>query len=111
VSTCKLLEPIGEWVSEMSTLGWLNSQMAGLGPADRVGLSERKCRAMRAQGLAGHWTYDLALHRNLLTVLEAERAALAAMESLPASPWPAATAGRLTPAQTALVGARTPAKA
>jgi hypothetical protein len=47
---------------------------------------EHKCRAMRAQALAGHWTYDLALHRNLLTVLEAERAALAVTESLPASP-------------------------
>ena len=41
---------------------------------------------MRAQGLAGHWAYDLALHRNLMSVLEAERAALAATESLPASP-------------------------
>jgi hypothetical protein len=55
-------------------------------PAARVAWLERKCRAMRAQGLAGHWAYDLALHRNLLTVLEAERAALAATESLPASP-------------------------
>jgi hypothetical protein len=41
---------------------------------------------MRAQGLAGHWSYDLALHRNLLSILEAERAALPATESLPASP-------------------------
>jgi hypothetical protein len=55
-------------------------------PVVRVEWLERKCHAMRAQGLAGHWTYDLALHRNLLTVLEAERAALAATESLPASP-------------------------
>ena len=55
-------------------------------PAERVAWLERKCRAMRAQGLAGHWGYDLALHRNLLTVLEAERAALAATESLPVSP-------------------------
>ena len=49
-------------------------------PAARVAPLERNCRAMRAQGLAGHWAYDLALHRNLLTVLEAERAALAATE-------------------------------
>jgi hypothetical protein len=55
-------------------------------PLARVCWLERKCCAMRAQGLAGHWAYDLALHRNLLTVLEAERAALAAMESLPAYP-------------------------
>jgi hypothetical protein len=53
---------------------------------DRIAWLEHKCRAMRAQALAGHWTYDLALHRNLLTVLEAERAALAVTESLPASP-------------------------
>jgi hypothetical protein len=53
---------------------------------DRLGSLECKCRAMRAQGLAGHWAYDLALHRNLLSILEAERAALSATESLPASP-------------------------
>jgi hypothetical protein len=54
--------------------------------ADRVTWLERKCRSMRARGLAGHWAYDLALHRNLVSILEAERAALAATESLPASP-------------------------
>jgi hypothetical protein len=61
----------------------------GTSPRDlaaRVEWLQRKCRDMRARGLAGHWTYDLALHRNLLTVLEAERAALPATESLPASP-------------------------
>jgi hypothetical protein len=47
---------------------------------------ECKCRAMRAQGLAGHWAYDLALHRNLLMILEAERAALAATECSSVSP-------------------------
>jgi hypothetical protein len=41
---------------------------------------------MRAQGLAGHWSYDLGLHNSLLKVLEAERAALSATESLPVSP-------------------------
>jgi hypothetical protein len=55
-------------------------------PAALVEWLERKCRAMRAQGLTGHWAYDLALHRNLQSILEAERAALAATESLPASP-------------------------
>jgi hypothetical protein len=55
-------------------------------PVERIAWLERKCRAMRAQALAGHWAYDLALHRNLLSVLEAERAALAVTESLPASP-------------------------
>jgi hypothetical protein len=61
----------------------------GASPRDlaaRVAWLERKCRAMRAQGLADHWAYDLALHRNLLSILEAERVALAATESLPASP-------------------------
>ena len=54
---------------------------------DRIAWLERKCRSMRAQALAGHWAYDLALHRNLLTVLAAERrAALFATESLPVSP-------------------------
>jgi len=55
-------------------------------PAGRIEWLERKCRAMRAQGIAGHWVYDVALHRNLLSVLEAERAALPATESLPVSP-------------------------
>ena len=54
--------------------------------AERIAWVERKCRAMRAQALAGHWAYDLALHRNLLTVLKVERAALTATESLPVSP-------------------------
>ena len=61
----------------------------GTSPSDhatRIARLELRCRAMRAQGLAGHWAYDLALHRNLLTILEAERAALAATESLPVSP-------------------------
>jgi hypothetical protein len=55
-------------------------------PTARIAWLERKCRAIRAQALAGHWAYDLALHRNLLTVLKAERAALSATESLPVSP-------------------------
>jgi hypothetical protein len=61
----------------------------GTSPSDcaaRVARLERKCRAMSAQGLAGHWAYDLPLHRNLLTVLAAERAALAATEILSTSP-------------------------
>ena len=55
-------------------------------PFARIAWLDRKCRAMRAQGLACHWAYDLALHRKLLTVLGPERAALPATESLPASP-------------------------
>ena len=61
----------------------------GQAPADRVERIEwleRKCRAQRAKALSGCWSYDLALHRNLLSVLEAERAALSATKCLPASP-------------------------
>ena len=56
--------------------------------ADRTCIASlvRKCRTMRRQALAGHWSYDLALLRNLLTVLDAERVALSATESLPVSP-------------------------
>jgi hypothetical protein len=64
----------------------LRSDSSLLTSSDRINWLERRCRAMRAQGLAGHWTYDLALHRNLLSILEAERAALPATESLMASP-------------------------
>ena len=64
----------------------LPSDSCALADSTRIALLERRCRAMRAQGLAGHWAYDLALHHSLLTVLKAERAALAATESLPVSP-------------------------
>jgi len=64
----------------------LHSDSSLLASGSRIAWLERKCRAMRAQGLAGHWAYDLALHRNLLTVLKVERAALTATESLPVSP-------------------------
>jgi hypothetical protein len=47
-------------------------------PAEQIAWLTAKCRSMRAKGLAGHWTYDKGLHSNLLTILAAERAALAA---------------------------------
>jgi hypothetical protein len=59
---------------------------APVDPAERIEWLERKCRAQRAKALSGCWSYDLALHRNLLTVLEAERAALSADETSLASP-------------------------
>jgi hypothetical protein len=59
---------------------------APIDPAQRIEWLERKARAMRAQGLAGHWTYDAGLHNAALMVLAAERAALAATETLPNSP-------------------------
>jgi hypothetical protein len=54
--------------------------------AERVVWLENKCRAMRARGLAGHWTYDAGLHNAALMVLAGERSALAATETLSASP-------------------------
>lgn len=36
----------------------------------------RALRAERQRGLAGHWTYDLARHRQLLAAFRAETAAL-----------------------------------
>jgi hypothetical protein len=67
-------------------LDFTKSQSAMRTALARVSLLERKCRAMRAQALAGHWAYDLALHRNFLSILQAERAELTAKESLPVSP-------------------------
>ena len=47
---------------------------------------ERRCRTMRAQGIAGAWHYDLPLHTELLRILAAEKAELAATEIRSASP-------------------------
>jgi hypothetical protein len=52
----------------------------GLAPADpveRIAWLENKARVMRAKGLAAHWNYDHAIHTAVLTVLAAERVALA----------------------------------
>ena len=54
-------------------------------PTERVAWLERKARAMRAKALAAHWSYDLALHTAVLTILAEERAALPADETLPNS--------------------------
>jgi hypothetical protein len=34
------------------------------------------CRHMRSQGVAGHWAYDLPLHRQLLAAFALEQAAI-----------------------------------
>jgi hypothetical protein len=39
---------------------------------------EDAARAERARGLAGHWTYDLARHTELVRIIDQERALLAA---------------------------------
>jgi hypothetical protein len=41
---------------------------------------EAHARAERRRGLAGHWTYDLARHTELVRIIERERALLAAEE-------------------------------
>jgi hypothetical protein len=69
-------------------VAWLASQFTGADfhnttPAGRTALIarlERRCRTMRAQGIAGAYHYDLPLHTELLRILDAERAALAAAE-------------------------------
>jgi hypothetical protein len=55
-------------------------------PAERIAWLTAKCRSMRAMALAARWSYDLALHSSLLTVLGPELAALAADGTSLASP-------------------------
>lgn len=53
-------------------------EIADTSPAGRakiVGKLERALRAERRQGLAGHWSYDLARHTRLLWAYRAEAAA------------------------------------
>ena len=77
---------------------WLASHFGNLpnDPAARIVWLERRCRTMRAQGIAGHWAYDLPLHRELFSILQAERCAGCHGKS--SGPPPEATAGRLVPA-------------
>ena len=67
---------------------WLAAQFVGsdfhdaalAGRTALIDWLERRCRTMRAQGIAGAYHYDLPLHTELLRILAAERAALAAAE-------------------------------
>lgn len=59
------------------------SEIGSLDPAGHRALIakiERALRAERRRGLAGHWTYDLARHSQLLSALRHERRALAQRE-------------------------------
>jgi hypothetical protein len=56
------------------------------GRAALIAWLERRCRTMRAQGIAGAYHYDLPLHTELLRILAAEKAELAAIEIRSASP-------------------------
>lgn len=52
-----------------------------------VGRLQAMLRAERQRGLAGHWTYDLSRHRDLLTAYRFEAAALSALRrSLSSTP-------------------------
>jgi hypothetical protein len=51
------------------------------GRSKLVALLERALRAERRRGLAGHWTYDLARHLQLLDACRAEKRALHALAS------------------------------
>ena len=69
-------------------IAWLSSQFLGPafddetqdGRADLIAWLERRCRTLRAQGIAGAYHYDLPLHTELLRILAAEKAELAAIE-------------------------------
>jgi len=53
-------------------------ELADMSPAGRVhviAVLERALRAERRRGLAGHWTYNLARHMQLLQAYRAETAA------------------------------------
>lgn len=60
---------------------------------------ERALRAERRRGLAGHWTYDLARHAQLLSAFRRERAAVQSLCSPGASrEWPEGPANKKGPA-------------
>jgi len=69
-------------------MAWLAGQFTGLdlhddtvaGRTALIAWLERRCRTMRAQGIAGAYHYDLPLHTEFLRILAAEKAELAAIE-------------------------------
>ena len=61
---------ISVWPSEIESLD-------AAGHAALIAKIERVLRAERRRGLAGHWTYDLARHSQLLSALRVEVEALA----------------------------------
>jgi hypothetical protein len=76
-----------------ASMAWLAGQFAApafhndtpFGRAALIAWLERRCRTMRAQGISGAWHYDLPLHTELLRILAAEKAELAAIEIRSAS--------------------------
>jgi hypothetical protein len=72
-----------------AAMAWLAGQFTGpdlhddtaAGRIAFIAWLERRCRTMRAQGLAGAYHYDLPLHTELLRILAAERALAAAEPS------------------------------
>lgn len=70
--TTRLTSLLPLWPAEIE-------DMSMTGRARLVALLERALRAERRRGLAGHWTYDLARHMQLLEVYRAEARVLQAM--------------------------------
>jgi len=75
------------------TMAWLAAQFIGPDYHDDtreravlIAWLERRCRTMRTQGITGAYHYDLPLHTELLRILAAEKAELAAIEIRSASP-------------------------
>lgn len=67
-------------------------EIADRSPAGRQRLLMRLRAALRAErqrGLAGHWTYDLARHTQLLAAYRAEVAENAALRAASAKSWDA----------------------
>src|SRR5687767_13060393 len=86
--------PIVQCYDRSAATAWLSGQFVSSGFHDTthtgrtslIAWLERRCRMMRAQGIAGAYHYDLPLHAELLRILAAEKAELAAIEILSASP-------------------------
>jgi len=71
-----------------AVIAWLSGQFTGpdfrdttqAGRSALIAWLDHRCRTMRAQGIADAYQYDLPLHTELLRILAAEKAELAAIE-------------------------------
>lgn len=73
---------------QAAILPWFGTEAALVSEAaeDRRNLIlniEAACNAERQRGIARHWTYDVARHQQLISLLNIERAELAALEVSP----------------------------
>lgn len=70
-----------QFLQRMMVWDWEINDRSIAGRRHLVDRLTRLCKDERSRGLASCWTYDLALHRSLLSILEREKAALAALEA------------------------------